>query len=150
MSQLRIVIDTNVFISALLNRFGWEAQLIELIAHRAFEFCVSTEVLAEYRGVLNRAKFSRIDPKRISRLLSVIDQEATVVTPAERLSISGDEEDNRFYECADAAHAAYIVTGNLRHFTKGYKTTKITTARQLLTLLSETGRLRDNRSTETS
>jgi len=39
-----------------------------------------------------------------------------MVTPTTRLEISKHDSDNRFYECADAARADYIVTGNARHF----------------------------------
>jgi putative PIN family toxin of toxin-antitoxin system len=48
MSRPRIVIDTNVLISAAIQPFGLPAQLIELIAYRVFELCVSAEMLAEY------------------------------------------------------------------------------------------------------
>jgi len=66
----------------------------------------------------------------------VIAGEATLVRPANRLSESPDESDNRFYECAAAAEADYIVTGNARHFNKPYRTTRIVTVRQFLTLLA--------------
>jgi uncharacterized protein len=110
--RLRIVIDTNVVISAALKPAGLEAQLIELIAHRVFELYVSAEVLAEYRGVFNRPKFARIPPERVSRLLALIAAEATKVTPTKRLQISSHDDDNRFLECAEAAKADYLVTGN--------------------------------------
>ena len=57
------------------------------------------------------------------------------VTPTETLNISDDEDDNRVYECADAAMAEFIVTGNASHFKKSHKTTQIVTARQLVELL---------------
>jgi len=46
------------------------------------------------------------------------------------------EPDNRFYECADAAQAAFLVTGNLKHFKKDYQATRIVNARRLLDLLA--------------
>src|SRR5437867_3653039 len=123
MSRLRIVIDTNVLISAAIQPAGLPAQVLELVAYRAFELCVSSEVLAEYREVFSRPKFGGLDPQRVSRLLTLIAGEATVVAPTQRLSVSRHEADNRFYECAAAAHADYIVTGNAEHFSKPYKTT---------------------------
>jgi predicted nucleic acid-binding protein len=77
--------------------------LIELIAYRVFELCVSAEMLAEYREVFSRPKFTRLDPQRVSRLLALITREASMITPTERLSISLHESDNRIYECAAAA-----------------------------------------------
>ena len=62
------------------------------------------------------------------------------MTPNQTLKISDHEEDNRFYECADAAGADYIVTSNTRHFKKSYKTTQIVNARQLLERLAGTHR----------
>jgi len=136
MSRLRIVLDTNVLISAALKPSGRQAQVMELVAFRAVEMCVSEAVLAEYREVFSRPKFSNIDPKDVSRLLNLIDVYVTVVTPTEKLAISKHDSDNRFYECADAAAADYIVTGNHKHFAKPHKNTKIITGRQLLELLT--------------
>jgi predicted nucleic acid-binding protein len=59
-----------------------------------------------------------------------------MVVPSNRLEISTHDSDNRFYECADAAQADYIVTGNTRHFTKSHKNTKIITGRGLLELVA--------------
>jgi putative PIN family toxin of toxin-antitoxin system len=136
MNRPRIVIDTNVLISAAIQPRGLPAQLLELVAGHTVELCVSEEVLAEYSEVFRRAKFAGLDPQRVARLLTVIAEEATLVRPANRLAESPDESDNRFYECAAAAKADYIVTGNARHFNKPYKKTKIVTARHLLTLLA--------------
>jgi putative PIN family toxin of toxin-antitoxin system len=135
MSRPRIVIDTNVLISAAIQPGGLPARVFELVAQRAVEMCVSEEVLAEYSEVLGRAKFAGLDPRRVASLLTAIVKAATLVSPANRLGESPDEPDNRFYECAAAAEADYIVTGNTRHFQKPYGTTQIVTARQLLTLL---------------
>jgi putative PIN family toxin of toxin-antitoxin system len=93
---------------------------------------VSQPVLDEYREVFSRPKFSHLDPKNVSRLLDLIKAEATMVTPTTTLAISEHDSDNRFYECAEAARADYIVTGNSRHFSKPYQNTKIITGRQLL------------------
>jgi len=136
MSRLRLVLDTNVLISAALKPSGRQAQVMELVAFRAVEMCVSEAVLAEYREVFSRPKFSNIDPKDVSRLLNLIEAEATMVTPTEKLAISKHDSDNRFYECADAATADYIVTGNNKHFTKPHNNTRIITGRQLLELLT--------------
>jgi predicted nucleic acid-binding protein len=51
-------------------------------------------------------------------MLAVIAEEATLVTPTDRLTESPDEADDRVYECAAVAEADYIVTGNARHFKK--------------------------------
>jgi predicted nucleic acid-binding protein len=58
-----------------------------------------------------------------------------MVRPTTRLEISKHDSDNRFYECADAAQADYIVTGNARHFTKPHKNTRIVSGREFLELI---------------
>lgn len=136
MKRLRIVLDTNVVISAAVKPVGNQALVINLVALRAVELCVSEDVLAEYREVLSRPRFARLDSTAVSRLLALIEREATMVTPTQRLAISADDSDNRFYECADAAGADYIVTGNIKHFTKPYKNTEIINGRGLLELLT--------------
>lgn len=129
------MLDTNVLISAALKPLGQQASVINRIAFRAVELFVSPAVLAEYREVFSRPKFAQIPPAQIAILLAVIESEATMVTPAERLAISAHESDNRFYECDDD-DADYIVTGNKKHFTKPHKNTRIITGRQLLELLN--------------
>ena len=59
MNRPRIVVDTNVVVSAALQPLGWEARLIKLIAYHGVQPWASGEVLAEYREVLNGPKFSK-------------------------------------------------------------------------------------------
>jgi putative PIN family toxin of toxin-antitoxin system len=136
MNRLRIVLDTNVLISAAVKPLGRQALVINLVAFRAVELFVSEAVLAEYREVFNRPKFARLPAADVATLLALIEGEATMVTPTTRLEISKHDSDNRFYECADAAQADYIVTGNTRHFTKPHKNTQIISGRELLELMA--------------
>ena len=59
-----------------------------------------------------------------------------VLGAAKRLSACPDGDDNRFLECAAAAEADYLVTGNKRHFPMQWKKTRIVNARELLHLLA--------------
>jgi putative PIN family toxin of toxin-antitoxin system len=129
------VLDTSVLVSAALKPLGQPAMVIHSIALGLVELGLSKDVLSEYREVLARPKFARLDPEENARLLAILEAESTTVTPTEPLEISSHPSDNRFYECAAAAAADYIVTGNLKHFNRPYKGTKIITPRQLLTLL---------------
>ncbi len=136
MKRPRIVLDTNVVISAAIKPLGRQALVINLVALRAVELYASDDVLAEYREVFGRPKFACLDSTTVSRLLALIESEATIVVPKQRLTISEHDSDNRFYECADAAGADYIVTGNIRHFTKPHKNTRVINGRQLLDMLT--------------
>jgi predicted nucleic acid-binding protein len=88
--------------------------------------------------VFDYERLKHLDRRRIARLRGLLEAVSVMVKPRGRLKISGHEEDNRIYECAVAAKADYIITENTKDFNEPYKTTKITTARQLLRLL-ETG-----------
>lgn len=132
--MIRVVIDTNVLVSAMLNPRGSEAAVIALVAKGALIWCVSAQILAEYEAVLARPKFRAVDGSKIKAALDLarFGEIAMVVSP---LSHSSHDPDNRFYECASVAQADYIVTGNRRHFQAQIPPTKIVNAPQLLRVL---------------
>ena len=126
--------DTNVIVSALLNRGGSPAAVLALIVERRIKWCVSEAVIAEYREVLNRPKFRHIDRQKIAMLLNLAaaGDVASVVTVVSR---SPDEPDNRFLECAQAAAGHYLITGNNRDFPARWKQTEIVTPAQFVRAL---------------
>ncbi len=69
-------------------------------------------------------------------LLQLLQNQAHVVKPSRRLKVTSDPDDNIFLECADAARADYLITGNLRHFPRFWKQTKIVSSREFLDLVS--------------
>ena len=98
---------------------------------RKFQMVVSEAILREYEGVLRRAKF-RLNPLNVSRSLRLLRSAARVIAPHRELSLARDPGDNRFLECAEAAKADYLVTGNKRHFPKQWRQTLVVNARELL------------------
>ena len=73
----------------------------------------------------------------IGVVIDVLEAVSLKITPVTTLQISTDDDENRVYECADAAQAHYIVTGNRKHFITPYKSIEIVSARELLDLLSD-------------
>jgi hypothetical protein len=71
-------------------------------------------VLAEYDEVLRRPRL-KLQQRQIDEALAAIRKVANLVAPAQTLSVSADESDNRFLECAEAAEADYLVTGISAH-----------------------------------
>ncbi len=128
----RVVIDTNVLVSALLKKHGAEAAVLFAVAEKSLTWCVSPLVIAEYEAVLRRPKFSQLSEAYVTAVLSLAAG-SEMVTPEFTLDESPDEADNRFLECAEAAHAEYLVTGNKRHFPARWKNTTIINAREMLT-----------------
>jgi predicted nucleic acid-binding protein len=95
----------------------------------------AVERLGYFAGIL---AFARLRPilqphtVRAREVLALMTKFAVRVSPAQKLSLCSDPDDDRFLECALAAEARYLVTGNLRHFPKDYKPVSIVTPRQLL------------------
>src|SRR5580765_2413086 len=96
-----VVVDTNILISALIAPSGNEARIVTAVQNQVLSAAVSIDLLAEYEDVLTRPKFS-FDPEEVTRLLHPFRFYSILVHPTHRLSISPDESDNRFLECAQA------------------------------------------------
>ena len=128
----RVVLDTNVVVSAFLRPDGLQNQVLRLALVGNLQLCFSEAVLEEYALV----RF-KLRPEEVRAALTKIREAGTMVHPTKTLAVSRDEPDNRFLECAEAAEADYLVTGNTRHFPKSHKATFVVNARQLLALLTE-------------
>src|ERR1035437_7678670 len=136
--MIRVVFDTSVLYSAILKPKGVPAAVFDFVSSGLVIPCVSPAVLAEYQDVLLDRPALRPYPQQAQRVLDILASVAMRVTPIQPLSISDHESDNRFYECAAAASADYIITGNLKHFNQSHKKTQIVTPRQFLELLAGT------------
>ena len=131
MSTIRVVLDTNVIVSAHLNSEGYERHVLDLALAGKLQLAVSEIILAEYEGVLRRPRFG-LTARQVNRSLRVMRAAARIVTPRRKLNISRDPDDDPFLECAEAAKADYLVTGNKRHFPKEWRQTVVVNARELL------------------
>ena len=110
---MRVVLDTNVIVSGL-NFPGNERLVLELALRGRFDLYLSRFILEEVAGVLMR-KFGW-DEEPTGRALQGIENAATVIDPPRIPEvIEGGHADNRILECAVAAGAGYLVTGDRRH-----------------------------------
>jgi uncharacterized protein len=135
MHRLKVVLDTNVVVSAHLNSGGFERFILDLALASKLQLFVSAEILEEYKGVLQRPKFG-IDPELVQASLQLIRSKAKKISPRQRITESPDPEDNKFLECADAAGADYLVTGNKRHFPVSFNNTQVVNARELIEIIT--------------
>jgi len=111
--KLRIVIDTNVFISGL-NFAGKPSQILDLFIEEEMEVLVSPFILSELERVL-RDKFGW-EEERVTRVLNLIKAKAIEIQPRHRLSVIKEKDaDNRILECAVEGEADYIISGDKRH-----------------------------------
>lgn len=128
---MKAVLDTNVLVSACWKPDGLEAGTVALGLAGAYTVCVSPAVLAEYRDVLGRKKLRALS-QRADAILSRLERIAISYESAVRINAARDEDDNRFLECAFAANANYLITGNLRHYPDICGITRIVNARRFL------------------
>jgi putative PIN family toxin of toxin-antitoxin system len=135
MIPLRLVIDTNVVVSAALKPEGLQRTVVLLAMAKPAHWYVSTPILSEYALVLARPEL-KIRKNLRQQLLQLIKNHARIVPPSRLAQITSDPADNIFVECADAARADYLVTGNQRHFPKFWKNTKIISSSEFLSVIA--------------
>ena len=96
---------------------------------------ISQAILAEYREVLARREF-KIRRGLRQQFLQLIKNRAQLVDPVRALQVTKDPDDDKFVECADAARADYLITGNQRHFPRFWKKTKVITSREFISIVA--------------
>ena len=111
--MLKVVVDTNVFISGLLKNAACRKIINHLKASK-FQLVISPQTLDELIGVMARPKFHAfITQETATRLIETIKTQAIIVSPRHKLSvIREDPDDNRFLEAALEARADIIVSGD--------------------------------------
>jgi len=115
---LRIVLDTNVLVSALLKGGTPPGQILELVFTGQVKLVLEQQIFQEYRSVLSRSRFG-ISPLLAEKLLDFLAVASEwVLLPLEEPALEGilDASDLPFARVALAANAWALVTGNQRHF----------------------------------
>ena len=113
------VIDTNVFVSALIthNSNASTARVLEnLLLHRIIPL-YNDDIIKEYDEVLHRAKF-KLSEEQISTVIEHVKENGI---DSSRFPYAGempDEDDRDFYEVCLSKEDSFLVTGNLKHFPK--------------------------------
>lgn len=113
---MRVVVDTNVLISGLISAIGPPAKIVDLWIEGVVQVAVSPPIISEYFGVFLRPRFEGIGSasarqETLERLIGLPNTVAVV--PETRVAWVGeDPSDDRFLECAKAARADLIVSGD--------------------------------------
>jgi hypothetical protein len=130
----KIVIDTNVIVSALIQRSYPNRIINDLFIESKIQLCVSDKLMTEYYEVLARPKFAKFQDffVRAESLLVDIETKAKKYVPTIKLDlISSDLDDNMILELADECEADFVITGNTTDFTfSTYKQSKIVTPKE--------------------
>lgn len=124
--MVRVVIDTNVFVSGLLKSDNPPSNVVDLFIEDKINLIISEEVFSEYIEVLLRPEL-KVKKDNIIRLISILILKAEIIKVKTKLDIiERDPSDNKFLECALDGKVDYIITGD-KHLLelKKYKNIKI-------------------------
>ena len=136
---LRVVIDTNHIISAILSDRGASAKLINWMTRDEdyFKLLVSESIWEEYSTVADWLIPNSKEPEK-ERIMEALHIHSEWIKPDLRINVCRDQSDNRFLECAVVGNADYLVTKNIRHFPpKGYGNVKIVRIKKFLEVLEK-------------
>jgi putative PIN family toxin of toxin-antitoxin system len=113
---MKIVLDTNIIVSGLLQSQGNPAQVLTLVLSGAIQVCHDERILAEYAEVLARPRF-KFDPKRVREVLNKIETDGLTVDASGESDLDlPDADDEPFLAVALAASVDFLVTGNLADY----------------------------------
>ena len=109
--KIRIVLDTNVLISALL--FGGNPRkILELVLAEKIHLLSSPEILKETEGVLSRPKF-KLKKSAVKSMMKELEDICEIVYPSKHFKVvDEDPEDDMLFDCAYAGNADFIISGN--------------------------------------
>jgi len=114
MKPFRVVLDTNILVSALMSKFGNPAKIYMMFLSETIILVFSDDIMAEYKEVLYRPHL-RIPIDDADKVLEAIRQYGEYVEPVPSTFPMIDEDDRMFYDAAKN-FGAYLITGNVRHY----------------------------------
>ncbi|MBO1438263.1 putative toxin-antitoxin system toxin component, PIN family [Meiothermus sp. CFH 77666] len=130
---MRVVLDTNVFVSSLLSKPGSITRRIRKAWEKgAFEVCTSEYQIAEIRRILNQKFGNLIAPNERAQLIAEIRKACLVIKPKQRRGLSKDDDDSPLLDLAIEARAQYMVSGDEHMVSVKHKRLKILTPAQFL------------------
>jgi putative PIN family toxin of toxin-antitoxin system len=114
---MRVVLDVNIIVSALISPLGSPAQIIDLWEQNLFDLVVTRDILEELERVLHYPKIQKhyhLSETQIAKLLHHLKRQATFVSPTQTLSLINDDlSDNRYLEAAVTSQADYLISGDI-------------------------------------
>ncbi|MFM7580960.1 MAG: putative toxin-antitoxin system toxin component, PIN family [Microcystaceae cyanobacterium] len=116
---MKVVIDTNIIISAILKNRIPEKVILFVAEQDDFQWLVSSEILTEYKTVICRPKF-KLPSDIIEKWLMVFDLRTMCINIDVNIDFSRDQKDAKFLACAIAGSANFLITGD-KDFTEAQK-----------------------------
>ena len=121
---MKVIIDTNVVVSAVLKNRMPEEVILFVVRHPEFEWVASPEIVAEYIGVLRRPKFG-LPEWLLQKWQKVFDKAITLVKVEATVDFPRDPKDAPFLACALTSGAEYLITRD-KDFSEAHKVVKTT------------------------
>ncbi len=115
---MRIVLDTNVLVSAFLSPEGAPAQVLTFLLAGELTLLFDERILTEYAEVLARPRFA-LAPADVAEILRQLEADGERVAASASIAPLPDADDLPFLEVALSGKADALVTGNVRHFPEG-------------------------------
>lgn len=112
--MLRVVLDINILVSALLKPESNPARILDMVISGQAQIFLNASIILEYEAVLSRPRFN-FNPLLVKDLIQYLTQSGYIVTPNPVFVPFTDESDRKFYEVA-VYTSATLITGNVRHF----------------------------------
>jgi putative PIN family toxin of toxin-antitoxin system len=112
---MRVVLDTNVIVSALLNPNGIPGRIVALALNGKVKLLYDTRIMFEYSDVLSREDFG-FNEETINDLIDYFRSNGEFVNSEYTNSEFIDDADRKFYEVFKSGEAEYLITGNIKHF----------------------------------
>ena len=106
---MNVVIDTNVLVSGIFWS-GTPRKFLSLVFRQDIRPYATIDMMAEYCRIIDKVANKRLDIA--ARWKSQIAKVMTIIEKEESVNICRDPKDNMFLECAVAANAYYLVSGD--------------------------------------
>jgi putative PIN family toxin of toxin-antitoxin system len=114
---MRVVVDTNVIVSALMNVNGTPAKILSSILSGDIKIPYDNRIIFEYADVLSRKEFG-FSKEIINDLLNYFKHDGEFINSEYIKTKFSDGADKKFYEVYKSGGAKYLITGNKKHFPK--------------------------------
>ena len=114
---MRVVVDTNVIVSALMNVNGTPAKILSLILGGKLKILYDNRIIFEYIDVLSRKEFG-FHNEIINDMIDYLKHNGEFINPEYIKTKFSDETDKKSYEVYKSGKAEYLITGNIKHFPK--------------------------------
>ncbi len=137
---MRVVLDANIFISSIISTKGNPAKIMDKWLAGEFELLISQPMIDEIIRVTGYERILKkypLIPANRDKLIKLLNKNGVSVEPEISLTIiEADKSDNRYFECAIAGGAQYIVSGDRHLLDVGqYAGIRVLTPAVFITLL---------------